>query len=138
MRKNPVALVWLVGLAAAIAVYLLGSDWLLALFTNLGEQAARLLDGLVRLLASLTSGLLRALAIGLFVTFVGLSLLAIRAGRRGRLALVLVSAGFLWLIGFGGPDGSRQDWVEALLLAAAGALVMTQRLLRPQALVRPD
>ena len=130
MRKNPVALVWLFGACAAIAVYLLGSNWLMDTLTSLAATLAILLDGVVRQLTSLTAGLVRALAIGLLVTFIGLSMLAIRAGQRGRMALILVSGGFLWLVGFFGGGASREDWVEALLLAAAGALVMTQRLLR--------
>lgn len=139
MRTNHIAAIWLIGAAAAVAVYLLGSDWLLGGLADLGSAALSLVNQAVRQLSLLTAGLLRALAIGLFVTFVGLTLLAIRAGHKGRLALVLVSAGFLWLVGFGDwasqqgasqQGASREDWVEALMLAAAGALVMTQRLLR--------
>ena len=131
MTKNPVAVIWLVGVAAAAAVYLLGSDWLLGGLESLADAAAMGLAAVMQQMSSLTSELLRAIATGLFVTFVGLSLLAIRVGQRGRAALVLVSAGFFWLVGTGGPLASREEWVEALLLAAAGALVMTQRLLRP-------
>jgi len=128
MNKNPIAAVWLVGAAAALGIYLLGSDWLLLTLTGLAEALSVLLDDLVRQLSMLTAGLLRALAVGLFVTFIGLCLLAVRAGHRGRLALVVVSAGFFWLVGSGYV--SRADWVLALVLAACGAVVMTMRLMQ--------
>ena len=130
MRNNPVLLVWLTGLAAAVAVYSLGSDWLLNAIAELGLTLATALDNALRQMTALSAGVVRALSVGLFVTFVGLSVLAIRAGRRGRLALILVSAGFLWLVGFGGPSATHQDWVKAMILSAVAAAVMTQRLLR--------
>ena len=71
----------------------------------------------------------RALAVGLFVTFVALAVLTIRQGGKGKAALVLVSSVFLVLL-HDGANASNGHWAAAFVLAAIGALVMTGRVRR--------
>jgi xanthine/uracil/vitamin C permease (AzgA family) len=65
------------------------------------------------------------------VVFVGLSLLAIRAGHRGRAGLVVISVLFLALIWHQETAYANPRWFAALVLAGVGAMVMTSRLLGP-------
>ena len=125
MRPNPVALIWLVGILAAIAAYLVGATTALTVFWTLVLNLADWVDAALLRIPALAAGVIPALAIGAFVAFVPLTILSIRAGQRGRLALVLVSSAFLWLAG---RDATRMEWLEALLIAGIGALVMTGRL----------
>ena len=82
------------------------------------------------------SGLVRALAIGLFVTFVVLALAVTRRGGRGLAALLLVTVLFMALAG-GGIEGAGPNarWTAALLLSGFGAAVMTGRLRQTGAMV---
>ena len=125
MRSNPVALIWLLGALAAIAVYAAGANDLLAGAWLVASHAALLADLTLRHLADTAADLIPALAIGALVAFVPLAALAIRAGQRGRLALVAVPLAFLWLTS---DFPTRMEWLEALVLAAGGALAMTGRL----------
>ena len=128
MRSNPVALIWLLGALVGLVVYVGGVDDVLAQGRALVANAALLTDITLWRLANMASDLVPALAIGAIVTFVPLAILAIRAGRRGRVALLLVPAVFIWLTGT--CYASRMNWLEALLLASVGAAIMTFRLRR--------
>ncbi len=125
MRSNPVALIWLVGILAAVIAYSFGATYALAAFWAFVADAAEWVDQAVLRLPQLAANVIPALAVGAFVAFVPLAILSIRAGRRGKLALVLVTTTFLWLAG---RDATRMEWLEALLVAGTGALVMTGRL----------
>ena len=135
MRRDPVVLAWGLGLVLAVLVYVLGPrhflfhllDTLNVVFWQIGEFVASLsavaLDGV------------RALAIGLFATFVVLALAVLRRGGRARAALVVVTLLFLLLVFNDAlPTESNGRWAAALALAAVGAIVMTGRL-RQAALV---
>ena len=125
MRSNPVALIWLIGILAAALAYAFGATYALAAFWAFVSDAAEWVDRALLHLPDLAADFIPALAIGAFVAFVPLAILSIRSGHRGRMALVLVTTTFLWLAG---RDATRMQWLEALLVAGIGALVMTGRL----------
>ncbi len=128
-RRDPILLAWVVGLGLAAAVYFVGPDrFLFRVMDTLHVLAWRLGEA-IQDLSLLALDLMRALAIGLFATFVVLALAVARRGGRARGALLLVTVLFLVLAG-GGIDGAAPNarWTAALLLAGAGAVVMTGRL----------
>ena len=118
MRSNPVALIWLVGILAAVAAYAFGATDALAGFWAFVTEAAAWVDQTLLTLPDLAASFIPALAIGAFVAFVPLAILSIRAGKRGRVALVFVTVTFLWLAG---RSATRMEWLEALLVAGIGA-----------------
>lgn len=122
MKRNAVAVVWGVGLLAALLAYAGGLDRVLPFAGAVLAEVAERLRGLVERLDLFRPGLVRAAAIGLFVTFAALAVMAIRQGRRGRTALVLVTVAFLW------QAADPAGWLGALALSATGAAVMTARL----------
>ena len=69
----------------------------------------------------------RALAIGLYATFLGLAFAVDRRGGRARMAVIVVSILFFLLVGDAGP-ADQAEWVAGLALSAVGAMVMTARL----------
>ena len=127
MRRDPVVIAWGVGLALAAVVFVVGPDhFLFRLADTLHVLVWRIAEALEQLSATALD-VVRALAIGLFVTFVGLAVSVNRRGGRAGTALVVVSVLFLVLVG----DAGRQDqsrWLAALALSAVGAFVMTSRL----------
>ena len=125
MRSNPVAFIWLVGILAAVIAHTFGATYALAAFWAFVSDTVEWVDQTLLHLPDLAANFIPALAIGAFVAFVPLAILSIRAGQRGRMALVLVTTAFLWLAG---RDATRMEWLEALLVAGIGALVMTSRL----------
>ncbi len=137
MHRNTIGLVWLVGALLALAAYLIGPDrFLHGTFGVLLDLQATL-QGLETTFRALLAGLtveafelIRALAIGLFVVFLALGLMAARRGLRARAALVVLTVLYLVLL-YPAIDGdyvSGGHWTAAFLLAAVGALVMTRRL----------
>ena len=102
MRRDPIALIWLLGIAAAIAAYLVGATTALTAFWTLVVMFADWIDRALLHLPKLAAGLIPALAIGALVAFVPLAILFSRAGKRGRMALVLVPSVFLWRPGWSG------------------------------------
>ena len=136
-RRDPIVLAWVAGLALAALVYLVGPDrFLFRVLDTLHVLAWRLSEAVADL-SVLALDMVRALAIGLFATFVALAVAVARRGGRGRGALLLVTVLFLFLAGGGGPDGTSANtrWTAALLLSGMGALVMTGRLRQAGALV---
>lgn len=131
MRANPVAAIWVIGILVAIGAYLAGPGFLLSTALTAIAVGVDAAEHLARSLSLLGADVVRALAIGLFVTFVALAVLAIRQGHRGRFALVSVSTVFLLLVGGDGDGVSNGRWIAAFALAAVGALIMTSRIRRP-------
>lgn len=135
-RRDPVVLAWGVGLVLAALVYWVGPDrFLFRVLDTLHVLAWRVSEAVADL-SLLTLDVVRALAIGLFATFVVLALAVARRGGRGRGALLLVSVLFA-VLASGGVDGASPNtrWTAALLLSGIGALVMTGRLRQTGALV---
>ena len=135
MRRDPVVVAWVVGLGLAALVYLVGPD----------QFVFRLVDGVHVLLWRIGEALheltataldvVRALAIGLFVTFVALSVAVLRRGGRARGALVVVGIVF-WLLVMDASPGDQTRWIAALCLSGVGAAVMTGRLREERVPVR--
>ena len=138
MKRDPVALVWVGGIAFAAVLYAVGTDQFLFRFFDTMQHAGRWIGDAVANLSLLAVDLVRALALGLYATFVALAVLAVRRGHPARGTLLGVSLLF-WLLAVGnlGPRGSSAAWVGALLVAGFGAAAMTRRLRQPQALVVP-
>jgi len=135
-RRDPVWLAWAIGLVLAAAVYVVGPDrFLFRVLDSLHVLAWRISEA-VEDLSVLALDLVRALAIGLFATFVVLAVAVARRGGRGWGALVLVTLLFVMLAG-GGVDGAAPNarWTAALLLSGAGAAIMTGRLRQAGAVV---
>jgi hypothetical protein len=134
-RPDPVALVWIAGLALAAAAYAIGPDRLISIALDFFEQTGWYVDRLVHNLSSAAREVLRALAIGLYGTFLGLSVLAMRrhAQGQGPGGLIVVTIIFLLLVwGAQGDDAiSNLRWAAALLLAALASVSATRRLTHP-------
>lgn len=140
MKRDPVALVWVGGIALAALLYAVGTDQFLFRLFDAIQHAGWWIGDFVANLSLMAVDLVRALALGIYATFIALALLAARRGHPARGILLGVSVLF-WLLAVGnlGPRGSSAAWVGALLVAGFGAAAMTRRLRQPQALVvSPD
>ena len=132
-RRDPVFAAWAVGLGLAALVYLVGPDqFLFRVIDAMHVLGWRIGEALADLSAAALD-VVRALAIGLFVTFVALALAVARRGGRARAALVVVGVLFWVLVGEATP-GDQSRWIAALILSGAGAGVMTGRLRRVNAI----
>ena len=126
-RRDPVVVAWVVGLGLAALVFLVGPDQFLFRLADVVHVALwRLAEALAQLSATALDAV-RALSIGLFVTFLGLAFAVIRRGGRAKAAVVIVGILFMILIGDASP-GDQTRWIAALVLSATGAAVMTGRL----------
>ena len=131
MRRDPVALVWIGGLALAAALYFVGTDRFWFQVLNAFHVAGWWIGEVVADLSGLAVELVRALALGLFATFVALCWLAARRGAAVRGTALLIGLLFLVLAGGGDElsDGAGNlRWTAALAVSGVGALVMTRRL----------
>ncbi len=129
-RRDPVVVAWVAGLGLAALIFLVGPDrFLFRMFDTLHVLSWRVAEALAELSATALD-VVRALSIGLYVTFVGLALAVARRGGRSRMALVVVSLLFLLLAGDAAP-GDQTRWLAALVLSGAGAAIMTGRLRQP-------
>ncbi len=140
MRRNSLAVIWLCGFLATVAVYEVGPDRFVAQLSYALSHLGDTLDALASQLIYGAFDLMRALALGLFGVFVVLCAVANRRGIRSIRTLVVVGFLFLALIGafgFGDDVSISRHWLGAFVLAGVGALVMTRRLSRPAALVTP-
>ena len=137
-RRNPVLVAWGAGLALAAAVYIVGADRFWFRVVDTLHVLAWRVSEVISDLSLMTLDVVRALAIGLYATFVVLAVAVARRGGRARGALVVVSVVFLLLVG-GADDGAGPNgrWAAALVLAAIGSLVMTGRLRQPGVIVVP-
>jgi hypothetical protein len=129
-RPDPIALVWIGGIVLAVLAFVMGPTHLVSEALDALQRAAWYVDDLVRSLGDITINLERAVAIGLYGTFLGLSLLALHRGAPALGGLIVVSIVFLLLVwGAEGPGaGANLRWAAALVLAALAALSITRRL----------
>ena len=129
MRRDPILLAWGLGLALAALVYLVGPDRFMFRVLDtlhvLGWRLAEIIDDLT----AVALDVVRALSIGLYVTFVMLGLAVARRGGSSLGALLVVSLLFLALAGGSGVPNVR--WTAALVLTGVAAAVMTGRLRQP-------
>ncbi len=130
MGRNIVAFVWLGGIALAVVLYLIGPGSFVGATLAVLARAEWAIVNSIAFLSVLTFDLVRAAAIALFVVFLVLGTLAKQRGVGRGGGLVGLTALFAVLIALGGYE-SRFCWFAALLVAGAGAVGMTQRLLAP-------
>ena len=136
-RRDPVVLAWVVGLALAAIAYAVGPQYFMFRVVDSFHVAMWQIGEAIGDLSLMGRDLVRALAIGLYATFVVLALTVIRRGGPGKAALFWVSVLFLFLIG-GVELTTESDtrWVLALAVAGVGAVTMTQRLRHTALIVR--
>ncbi len=130
MRRGTIGVIWATGLLLAAGLYAAGPDRFGAVLIDDVQWLTGELQGVFYLLGTQAFDAARALAIGLFVVFVALSLVAAGRGLRARGALLAVSVVYLvLLLGPGSGEPILPDrWLGALLVAAVGAATMTRRL----------
>jgi hypothetical protein len=126
-------MIWGGGFLLAIALYVIGPDEFLDACLRLLDSIDHLFRHLGLALGVVTYGAVRALAIAIYVVFAVLAVLSSQRGRHGFWALVWVTIGFLMLVWRPYADAfvPVSRWLGALLVAGAGAAVMTQRLMAP-------
>jgi hypothetical protein len=128
--RKTVAFVWLGGIVLAVGLCLIGPGAFINANLAALAQAEWVIAISIALLSAQTSDLVRAAAIALFVVFLVLGALAKQRGLGQGSGLVGLTVLFVVLIALGGYQ-SRFCWLAALLVAGAGAVGMTQRLLGP-------
>jgi hypothetical protein len=131
VSRNLVAFVWLGGAVLAAVLYVIGPGSFIGASLAVLSQLEWVIANGVAFLSAQTFDLVRAAAIALFVVFLVLGVLAKQKGVGRGGGLVGLSVLFVVLIALGGYQ-SRFCWFAALLVAGAGAVGMTQRLLFPQ------
>jgi hypothetical protein len=136
-RRDPVVLAWVLGLGLAAVAYAVGPQYFMFRVVDSFHVAMWRISETIGDLSLMGRDLVRALAIGIYVTFVVLALGVIRRGGSGKASLFWVTVLFLFLIG--GIDlttESNTRWVLALAVAGVGAVTMTQRLRQTALIVR--
>ena len=113
----------------ALFIYLAGPDRVLTLLSYCDDMLMWRLRGVSGPLYDFV----RAAAIALFVVFWVLGVISVQRGLRGISVLLVFSVIFWWLVG--GPrhwlfPTPTSDWLSALVVAGAGAALMTGRLAR--------
>ena len=123
-------MIWIGGFVLAVALYLIGPDRFFDVclaFINGIDDAVR---NVVAALGAQTYGVIRALAIAIYVVFALLAFLASQRGHRGLWALIVVTATLMLLVWR--PESPYpapiSRWIGALVLVVIAALIMTQRL----------
>jgi uncharacterized membrane protein YjdF len=126
-RHDPVVVAWVAGLALAALVFFVGPDhFLFRLNDTLHLVVWRIVEALDQLSATALD-VVRALAIGLYGTFMALAFAVLRRGGRARTAIIVVTLLYCVLLGYATP-GDQTRWLAALALSGVGAAVMTGRL----------
>ena len=126
-RRDPVMVAWVVGLGLAALVFLVGPDQFLFRLADTVHVALWRLGEALEQLSATAIDVVRALSIGLFVTFLGLALAVMRRGGRAKVAIVVVGLLYFLLVNDAAP-GDQSHWLAALVLAATAAAIMTGRL----------
>ena len=135
-RRDPVVIAWIVGLGLAALVYVFGPDHVLFRIEDMLHVLAWRVAEAIRDLSATMLDIVRALAIGLFVTFLVLAAAVARRGGRSRLSAAVVALVFVLLVE-GAAPGDQVRWVAALVLSGIGASVMTGRLRKATAVRTP-
>ena len=136
-RRDPVLIAWVLGLGLAALAYAVGPQYFMFRVVDSFHLAMWRIGEVLGDLSLVGRDFVRALAIGLYATFVVLALSVIRRGGAGKAALLWVSVLFLTLIG--GIELTTENdtrWVLALVVAGVGAATMTQRLRQTALIVR--
>jgi hypothetical protein len=130
VRREGILAIWIGGFVLAVLLYLIGPDRFWDVCMVLIDQVEAVFRNLLISLGAQTYGVIRALAIAMYVVFAVLAVLASQRGMRGIGALMVVTVAFLVLVWrpytyYPAPIGR---WMAALILVIVGAVVMTQRL----------
>lgn len=133
-KPSPIALVWIGGAVLAVLAYAIGPDHVATSIMDFIDWAVWSVSNFVHTLTASALQVMRAVAIGLLGVFVALSLMSIVRTGRGHGALLVLTAVFLVLVwGASGQSyGANTRWLLALVLAAGGAVSMTNRLTHGQ------
>jgi hypothetical protein len=123
-------MIWAGGFVLAVALYLIGPDRFFDACLDLMARFDSVFRNFVAALGVKAYGVIRAAAIGIYVVFVVLAFMASHRGHRGIGALVAVTVVLLILVWrpYDLYPAPISRWIVALILAVAGAVVMTQRL----------
>lgn len=127
VRRDPAVIAWVVGLALAALVYVVGPDRFLFRLEDALHVLAWRIGEMLSDLSATALDIVRALSIGLYVTFLALAVAVARRGGRSKLAVVVVTVLFLMVVE-GAAPGDQTRWFAALVLSGIGASVMTGRL----------
>jgi hypothetical protein len=128
-------LIWLGGIILMVALYVVGPERFIAVFEDYISRLWWFLDDVIDALARRAYEVVHAAAIALYAVFVALALTARWRGQRSGGALFVVTLLFLLLVGTRWYDPGT-SWFVAAVLAGVGAVVMTNRLVRPPAIPR--
>ena len=130
-RPDPVALVWIGGIALAALAYAVGPDHLVSSTLAAINRAGWAMSDLAHNVTAAAFDAMRAAAIGLLGVFIALSLLAIRRSGRGHAGMIVLTVVFVMLVwgAYGDNSASNTRWLLALALAAIGAVAATNRLM---------
>jgi hypothetical protein len=129
MDRRTIGAIWVGGILLMVALYLIGPQHFIRACEEFFGQFWSFIGQLIDVLMQRAFDAVRAAAIGLYVVFVVLALLAGHRGIRSGGALFVVTVLFALLLGTGWYS-STTGWFSAALVACIGALVMTGRLLR--------
>ena len=130
MDRRTIGVVWIAGIILTVALYAIGPQNFIAACEAFIDHAWWWLGDVIEALTLRAFDAVRAVAIGLYVVFVVLAVLAQRRGIRTGGGLFVVSILFLVLIDTHWYE-SRLNWFSAAVLAGVGAAVMTRRLIAP-------
>ena len=128
-RRDPVLIAWGIGLALAAVAYAVGPQYFMFRVVDSFHVAMWRIGETLGDLSLMGRDVVRALALGIYATFVVLALSVIRRGGAAKAALFWVSVLFVFLIG--GVELTTESnlrWALALAVAGVGAVTMTQRL----------
>jgi hypothetical protein len=133
VRRETLAIIWIGGLVLATLIYAVGPDQFLDVVLNVLDSIDFAFRRVIMALGAQIYGVVRALAIALYVVFAVLALLSSSRGRRGIWALIAVTLLFAMLVwrpyaDYPAPPGR---WIVAFALVLVSAIIMTQRLIRP-------
>ena len=136
-RRDPVVVAWVLGLGLAALAYAVGPQHFRTSASSTGSiSPAWRLGEIIGDLSLVAQDVVRALAIGLYATFVvsPFRCCAAAAGRAGRWSWSRCCSALILIGGTDMVNKSNARWTAALALSAVGAVVMTGRL-RQTALV---
>jgi uncharacterized membrane protein len=122
-------MIWIGGFVLAVALYLVGPDQFIDALWGLTDKIDAAFRDLVAQLGAQTYGVVRALAIAIYVVFAVLCVLASRRGHHGLWPLIVVTVVFFMLTGhpFDTYPAPLGRWIVALIVVVIAAVMMTQR-----------
>jgi hypothetical protein len=126
--RRAIALIWLGGIVLMVAIYAFGPQQFIVTCEQFIANTMWWLSNVIETLMLRAFEVVRAAAIAMYIVFIVLAILAVRAGLRTGAMLVVVSVVFLLLVR---TDwyGSDTRWFAAAVLTAVAAAVLTQRLI---------